>query len=149
MNYPPHTGLVDLKLERADSQLVRQGKDTLNRVLTFEIACHDGKELWHPFFGSNGDSHWKLRDLEKKLGVVVEADMRQCQLRLYGPPEKRREATGYLSDAIQELSKTAQSIVLNNNKHNDYAKEASRPCSKRWEEATPCWMSGRHRSNSL
>jgi hypothetical protein len=69
----------------------------------------DGKDLWGPSLGRNGDEYEKLKQVQRDYGVVIMRDRRKSQLRLFGPEVGCKRATEALETLIQKDISTATS----------------------------------------
>lgn len=110
--YPPHQGYRVLKLEGEDSQLVARAKIALERIVGGEVVRKDGKDLWSPNLGRNGDEYKRLKQVEQECGVVIMRDRRRGQLRLWGSEESCQRATDALGTLMQEVVSNNHVIEL-------------------------------------
>ncbi|KAL4935195.1 hypothetical protein BDV06DRAFT_134296 [Aspergillus oleicola] len=101
-----------LKLEGEDTKNVVQAKNSLERILTGETAMCDGKVLWSLSLGVNGEVYRKLKDIEQRLGVVIDRNKRLSLLRIYGSPNDCRIACNLIADLLKDEPTFVKSIEL-------------------------------------
>lgn len=111
--YPASNGHRVLELHGGDSERVINARDRLKQILAGEIAKHNGKDIWTPSFGVSGKSSRKIQDLEQRLKIAIDRNVRLSHLRVYGEPEKLQEAISLLLELIEEDSLNLQMIPLN------------------------------------
>lgn len=112
ISYLPAHGYRALKIEGEDNKIVAQAKNALEELLAGQIAIWNGKTIWAPSFGINGIAYSKLKGTERTLGVAIIRDRRKLRFRIYGPPEKCKEAERLLAVLAEEDSSTMHTINL-------------------------------------
>jgi hypothetical protein len=102
-----------LRLEGEDKEAVAAAKQTLEGILSGQVATKNDNVIWTPAFTVSGSVFQKLKDLEQALGIVILRDKRLSRLHLFGPVEKCKEAQVHLAKMAKEDSSTLNAIILN------------------------------------
>ncbi|ORY68942.1 uncharacterized protein BCR38DRAFT_464210 [Pseudomassariella vexata] len=114
--YEPIHGHRVLKLEGEDNTKVAQAKNTIENILGGEVATHEGKPIWSPSFGSNGQVWREVKAVMQKLGVVISRNRRKSCLHIYGPSELCIEAQKLLANLAIHDTSTGHAIELDQQK---------------------------------
>jgi hypothetical protein len=102
-----------LRVEGEDAKEVAVAQRKLDSVLEGIILKDGANPVWDPALASNGDAHAKLKSIEKNLGVVLNRDKFNHQIRFYGPSAKEHQALLQVIDMLKQESATALEINLN------------------------------------
>jgi hypothetical protein len=102
-----------LRVEGEDAKDVAVAQRKLDSVLEGIILKDGANPIWDPALASNGDAHAKLKSIEKNLGVVLNRDKFNHQIRFYGPSEKEQQALRQVADMLKQEFATALEINLN------------------------------------
>jgi hypothetical protein len=102
-----------LRVEGEDAKDVAVAQRKLDSVLEGIILKDGTNPIWDPALASNERAHAKLKSIEKSLGVVLNRDKFNHQIRFYGPGEKEQQALRQVIDMLKQESATPLEINLN------------------------------------
>ncbi len=137
--YDPARGYRVVKIEGEDSKAVASAKNALEKILAGKLVVDEGKALWIPSFGMNGDAYRRIVEISKTFGVAIVRSRRQSRLHVYGSASKCEEAQQQLVDLAKENSSSGRAISLDQEQFVWRAGAGSRP--SRRPSGRPRWHS--------
>lgn len=111
--YPPVHGFRVLRIEGGVSGDVAAAAATLHKILGGELLAVGGKAIWTDSFAGNGPAYRKIKEVERRLGIVIVRDKRKRQLRVLGAPSRHDEARRALTELVKQDSSSVFVIELN------------------------------------
>lgn len=111
-SYPPDRGFRVVKIEGEASADVAKAKAIIESLLAGEVMMVDGEAIWANSFAGNSRSHQRVKELERRLGIVIVRDKRKCQLRVLGARSRFDEARKELYNLAQEAASSVFEIEL-------------------------------------
>ncbi|KAK1850046.1 ariadne ring protein [Colletotrichum chrysophilum] len=104
-HYPSTNHFIILTLRSLDSPAYSSVKRFLDGVLKGEILKSPiGQAVWNPFLGNTAAAPQLMSPLEQKYGVVFQCVPSQKTLRVYGSPEKVKDAQKAWKDVGMPLN---------------------------------------------
>lgn len=89
-----------LKIEGESPSGVAAAKDTIANILAGVVARDGTGVLWHPSLRGNGAILEKLKELQKKTGILIVRNKAKSQLRLYGPQKRCEEVPALIAGIL-------------------------------------------------
>lgn len=82
---PAYKNFRNIRIEGQSHEQVAEAQCSLESVMAGELLTEDGEPMWSPSFATNAWAYTQMRDLERRLGILVLRDRNQRTLRMLGP----------------------------------------------------------------
>lgn len=82
---PSYKNFRNIKIDGPSQAEVAEAQAGLESVMAGELLTEDGEPLWSPSFATNAWAYAQMRDLERRLGILVLRDRQKGTLRMLGP----------------------------------------------------------------
>ncbi|KAJ2968203.1 hypothetical protein NQ176_g9295 [Zarea fungicola] len=82
---PSYKNFRKIKIDGPSQAEVAEAQAGLESVMAGELLTDDGEPLWSPSFATNAWAYAQMRNLERRLGILVLRDRQKGTLRMLGP----------------------------------------------------------------